>query len=61
MITKESLEKQLNAAENDLEAAKAQVYRCDGIIQFIKHQLSQLDEAEQAEDAPAVESKKKKG
>lgn len=61
MITKDSLAKQLNAAENDLEAAKAQVYRCDGIIQFIKHQLQELDEAEQANEAPAGESKKKKG
>lgn len=37
----DNLVEQLNAYENQLEAAKANVYRLDGIIQFIKHLIEE--------------------
>ena len=52
MITKESLQAQLDSSERELENAKAVVYRVDGIIQLLKHLLADFDEPEQVESKP---------
>lgn len=49
MITKESLQAQLDSSERELEAAKATVYRLDGIIQLLKHQVAEFDKPEEKE------------
>lgn len=45
-LTKESLQEQLKAAEDQLEQAKSVVYRCDGAIQAFKLMIEQIDAPE---------------
>lgn len=59
MITKESLSEQLKSSEVELAQAQAHVYRLDGIIQLLKHQIASFDEPTKAE--AEVEKPKKKG
>lgn len=53
MITLDELKQQLLSSEAELEAAKAAVYRLDGITQLLKHQIKSVED--KAKDA-AVES-----
>lgn len=39
----ENLQEQLSKYEQELEAAKAHVYRLDGIIQFLRHQIKEAE------------------
>lgn len=48
-MTLEQLKAQLAQSEVELEEAKAHVYRCDGAIQLLKFQISQLEAAPQVE------------
>lgn len=45
----DTLKQQLLSTENDLEQAKAAVYRCDGAMQLLKHLIAE------AEAVPVVE------
>jgi hypothetical protein len=45
MLTVESLTTQLTELEQELEAAKSQVYRIDGAMSATKHILAQLQAA----------------
>lgn len=56
VITIEQLKEQLAASEQEFEAAKSHVYRTEGVIQLLKHQLAL---AEKPVDKP--EPSKKKG
>ena len=66
MINIESLKEQLSASLNELEEAKAEfeeakshVYRCDGVIQLLKHLIQEAEKpetpSEVAEEKPASE------
>ena len=48
----ESLKEQLASTEQELEQARAHVYRCDGALQLLRHLISQ---AEAPESAPSPE------
>ena len=44
----DALKNQLTRTETDLELAKAHVYRCDGVVQMLKHFIT-LTETEKPE------------
>lgn len=54
-LTKESLQEQLKSAEDQLEQAKAVVYRCDGAVQAFQHMLVLFDTLEPAQTPVVVE------
>lgn len=54
-ITRQELVDQLAHTEVELENAKSIVYRCDGVIQLLKHLISEIDNGEK--DAPAEPEK----
>lgn len=47
-ITLEQLKEQLAASEQELEVAKAHVYRCDGAIQILKGLIAQAEQPDAA-------------
>ena len=49
----ETLREQLATTEQELEHARAHVYRCDGVIQLLKHLIQQAEQ-------PITESGKEK-
>mgnify|MGYP001562868096 FL=1 len=51
-LTVETLREQLATTEQELENARAHVYRCDGCIQLLKHLLT-LAETEEPETPAA--------
>ena len=50
----DNLKAQLQDAEQELEVAKAHVYRCDGAIQLLKLQIAEAEKPEN-DDTPASE------
>ena len=42
-INLESLKTQLAQTEVELEQAKAHLYRCDGVVQMLKHLIAQAE------------------
>lgn len=53
-LSLESLKEQLKSVEAEQEGAKAHLYRTDGVIQLLKHQITSLETpAKPAEDAVA--------
>lgn len=48
-MTIDDLKEKLAVYEQHLETAKAQVYRLDGVINFLKFELEQLEKTEQPE------------
>lgn len=58
MITLEELKQQLLSSENELESAKAGVYRLDGIIQLLKHQIKTVEDKAKGDTSPSAEAPK---
>lgn len=52
MITLDELKQQLASSEAELEAAKAAVYRGDGIIQLLKFQIKLVEDKAKADETP---------
>lgn len=50
MITIEDLKEQLKAYEDQLEVAKSQVYRLDGITQLLRHLINEAEKPTEVKD-----------
>lgn len=42
----ESLKKQLAETELEFEKARAHMYRCDGVVQLLKYQITEAEKSE---------------
>lgn len=42
-IDVESLRKQLQETEREFEEARAHLYRCDGVIQYLRHKIAEAE------------------
>lgn len=51
-INVNSLKEQLIATEAELESAKAHLYRCDGVVQMLKHLIASWSEVTVENNSP---------
>lgn len=59
-LSLDSLKEQLKATEQEFEAARSHLYRCDGVIQLLKNQIASLETPADTADEKSDEKPSKK-